>query len=154
MACYNWRSSFHSRTTYNKFFISTRCNIVYCGIGFNFSLFRCGTALLNYRKSQCFTFNRKRSSLDRKIWKQTPTLEDKVITAMVIRPFDDPTRCAQSVVADLRRSGMSSFGSPPMYTIWFISYRLAAISKGDFSTSRCGGGRVRRKVGVRDGPIR
>ena len=35
---------------------------------------------------------------------------------MVIRPFDDPTRCAQSVVAD-----------------------LAAISKGGFLTSQFGG---------------
>ena len=27
---------------------------------------------------------------------------DKVITTMVIRPLDDPTRCAQSVDADLQ----------------------------------------------------
>ena len=49
--------------------------------------------------------------------------ENKVITTMVISPLDDPTRCAQSVVADLRPLrlgyaviGMSSFGSPPMYS--------------------------------------
>ena len=48
---------------------------------------------------------------------------NKVITKMVIRPLDDPKWCAQSVVADLRPLclgyvgiGMSSFGSPPMYS--------------------------------------
>ena len=51
------------------------------------------------------------------------TFFNKVITTMVIRPLDDPTWCAQSVVTDLRPLclgyvyvgiGMSSFGSPPM----------------------------------------
>ena len=46
---------------------------------------------------------------------------NKVVTIMVIRPLDDPTGCAQSVVADLRPLcleyvgiGMSAFGSPHM----------------------------------------
>ena len=34
----------------------------------------------------------------------------KVITTMVIRPFDDPTRCAQSVVTDLWPLGLASWG--------------------------------------------
>ena len=55
-------------------------------------------------------------------------LENKVITTMVIRPPDDSTGCAQSVVAD-----------------------LAAISKGGSLTPRFG---VRGGVGFRDGPIR
>ena len=29
-------------------------------------------------------------------------MQNKVITTMVIRPLDDPTTCAQSVVADLQ----------------------------------------------------
>ena len=33
---------------------------------------------------------------------QTAYTIDKVITTMVIRPLDDPTRRAQSVIADLR----------------------------------------------------
>ena len=45
---------------------------------------------------------------------------NKVITTMVIRPLDNPTWCAQAVVADLRLGyvgiGMSSFCSPPMYS--------------------------------------
>ena len=50
------------------------------------------------------------------------TFANKVITTMVIRPLDDHT-CAQSVVANLQPLGlgyvgigMSSFGSPPMYS--------------------------------------
>ena len=59
---------------------------------------------------------------------------------MVIRPLDDPTRSAQSVVADLRPLclgyvgvGMSSSSSPPMYTYelpietWSICYVLKVI---------------------------
>ena len=34
----------------------------------------------------------------------------KVITAMVIRPLDDPTWCAQPVVADLRPLGLGDVG--------------------------------------------
>ena len=64
----------------------------------------------------------------------------KVINTMVIRPLDDPTRCAQSVVADLQPLGLGYMGVgdglswQPAH--WFllaprsISNRLAAISKG------------------------
>ena len=48
---------------------------------------------------------------------------NKVIATMVIRLLDDPSRCAQSVVAGIRPLclgcvgiGMTSFGSPPMYS--------------------------------------
>ena len=34
----------------------------------------------------------------------------KVITTMVIRPLDDPTRCAQSVVADLQLLSLGYVG--------------------------------------------
>ena len=51
-----------------------------------------------------------------KIWCQLPFKVNKVITTIVIRPLDDPTRWAQSVFADLRSLclgyagiGMSSF---------------------------------------------
>ena len=42
--------------------------------------------------------------------------QDKVITAMVIRPLDDPTNVLNSVVADLQPLGfgMGPFDSSPM----------------------------------------
>ena len=52
---------------------------------------------------------------------------------MVIRPLDDPIRCAQSAVADLRPIclgyvgiGMNSFGSPPLnsYSLPIDTYGL------------------------------
>ena len=40
-------------------------------------------------------------------------IENKVITTVVIRPFEDPTRCAQSVVADLAASSNGDCSTPP-----------------------------------------
>ena len=36
----------------------------------------------------------------------TDNSKHKVVTTMVIMPLDEPTRCAQSVVADLRPFGL------------------------------------------------
>ena len=43
---------------------------------------------------------------------------NKVITTMVIRPLNDPKRCAQSMVADLRPLG---FGCVGVWD-WLIRY--------------------------------
>ena len=40
----------------------------------------------------------------------TVIIMNKVITTMVIRLIDDPTRCAQSVVADLQPLGLGYAG--------------------------------------------
>ena len=39
------------------------------------------------------------------------TMVNKVVTTMVIRPLDDPTSCAQSVVADLQQLGLEYVGA-------------------------------------------
>ena len=42
--------------------------------------------------------------------REPATRENKVITTSVIRPLDDPTWCAQSVVGDLRTNGLGYVG--------------------------------------------
>ena len=37
-------------------------------------------------------------------------MRNKVVTTMVIRPLDDPTGCAQSVVANLQLLGLAYVG--------------------------------------------
>ena len=84
-------------------------------------------------------FHPGRTSFKDDPWAGRPSdavCEDKVITTMVIRPLDDPTWCAQSVVADLRPFCLGGRGDwdelirfllGPHWHIWSISYRFLVI---------------------------